>query len=243
RTQSRVCVQPGPTRYDRVPRRHRPDDTAARPADFRKPDRQYGDRPESHDVYAARGARAVAELARVQPGRPSAGSRAGQRAWGRVVVGGLCDRKMKSPSALAMSFDIQRAFGSSTVVQTGYLGTRGYNFSMARQYNEVDRLTGLRRNPNLSQGIYWDSSQRTTFHSWQTSLYQRLTRDFSANVNYTWGSAMAHTGGDISPGFIGDTTANVQDFFNIDAEWGPASGDVRHNFLANATYTIAPERF
>ena len=101
----------------------------------------------------------------------------------------------------------------------------------------------MRRNPNLAQGIYWDSSQRTTFHSWQTSLYQRLTRDFSANVNYTWGSAMAHTGGDISPGFIGDSTANVQDFFNIDAEWGPASGDVRHNFLANATYRVAPERF
>ena len=55
-----------------------------------------------------------------------------------------------------MSFDVQRALGASTVVQTGYMGTRGYNFSMARQYNEVDRLTGLRRNPNLSQGIYWD---------------------------------------------------------------------------------------
>ena len=54
---------------------------------------------------------------------------------------------------------------------------------------------------------------------------------------------MAHTGGDISPGFIGDSTANVQDFFDIDAEWGPASGDVRHNFLANTTYHIAPERF
>jgi hypothetical protein len=57
---------------------------------------------------------------------------------GRVFVGGLFDPKMKSPSALAISFDVQRAFGSSTVVQTGYLGTRGYNFSMARQYNEVD---------------------------------------------------------------------------------------------------------
>ena len=88
---------------------------------------------------------------------------------------------------------------------------------MARQYNEVDRLTDLRPNPSLSQGIYWDGSQRTTFHSWQNSFYQRLTRDFSANVNYTWGSAMAHTGGDISPGFIGDSTANVQDFFDIDA--------------------------
>ncbi|MBM2812386.1 MAG: TonB-dependent receptor plug [Chloroflexi bacterium] len=162
---------------------------------------------------------------------------------GRVFVGGLFDPKMKSPSALAMSFDVQRALGPSTVVQTGYLGTRGYNFSMARQYNEVDRLTGLRRNTNLAQGIYWDSSQRTTFHSWQSSLYQRLTRNLSTNVNYTWGKAMAHTGGDISPGFIGDSTANVQDFFNIDAEWGPASGDIRHNFLANWTYRVAPEWF
>jgi hypothetical protein len=162
---------------------------------------------------------------------------------GRVFVGGLFDPKMKSPSALAMSFDVQRALGPSTVVQTGYLGTRGYNFSMARQYNEVDRLTGLRRNPNLAQGIYWDSSQRTTFHSWQSSLYQRLSRNFSTNVSYTWGQAMAHTGGDISPGFIGDATANVQDFFDIDAEWGPATGDVRHNFLANWTYRVAPEWF
>jgi hypothetical protein len=162
---------------------------------------------------------------------------------GRVFVGGLFDPKMKNPSALAMSFDVQKALGPSTVVQTGYLGTRGYNFSMARQYNEVNRLTGVRPNPNLSQGIYWDDSQRTTFHSWQSSLYQRFTRNFSANVNYTWGQAMAHTGGDISPGFIGDSTANVQDFFDIDAEWGPASGDVRHNFLANWTYRVAPEWF
>jgi hypothetical protein len=164
-------------------------------------------------------------------------------ATGAAYVGGLFDPEMKSPSALVMTADVQRAFGSSVVIQTGYLGTRGYNFSMQRNYNQVDRLTGVRPNPALGQGLYWDDSQRTTYHSWQSSLALRVAKDFTTNVSYTLGRAMAHTGGDISPGFIGDTTNSVQDFFDIEAEWGPASGDVTHNLVANWSYHVAPEHF
>ena len=76
----------------------------------------------------------------------------------------------KPPYAMNYTFGIQRALSSSLVLETAFVGTRGVKFNMTRQANQIDRITGLRPNPNDIQVNYIDNSQQTNFNSWQTSL-------------------------------------------------------------------------
>jgi hypothetical protein len=102
----------------------------------------------------------------------------------------------------------------------------------------VDRTTGLRRNPDLGSGRYFDSSQNTVYASWQSSLRQRYTRNLTGSVHYTWGKALAYSGGDTGADFSGDTTLNVQDFFDVRSNRGPSAGDITHRFIADYIYEL-----
>jgi len=63
------------------------------------------------------------------------------------------------------------------------------------------------------------------------------------NLNYTLSRNMAHTGGDGTPGFIGDSVGSVQDFFDIDSAWGPSSGDVTHLAVGSVIYQVPEDRW
>ena len=159
------------------------------------------------------------------------------------IVGILIDPHLQAPYAQVFTASLQRALSNRLVVEAGYVGTRGYKFGMSRNYNEPDRVTGVRPNPALSSAAYLDNAQRTTYHSLQTSLRQRMWRNVTFNMNYTLSKNMAHTGGDGTPGFIGDSVGSVQDFFDIESAWGPASGDVTHLFVTSAIYQVPEDRW
>ena len=131
---------------------------------------------------------------------------------------------------------VQRALTSTIVVDAAYVGTRGNHFRMTRTYNEPDRVTGLRPNPNLSQASYVDDSQRTTYNSLQTSMRQRVTNKLQANVNYTWSSTRSNYDGDNTLSSVNDASQTNQDFFDIESSWGPVIGDVRHSFIGSLIY-------
>src|SRR5436190_2334028 len=109
----------------------------------------------------------------------------------------------------------QKALTHSMMLETSYVGTRGVKFPMSRTYNQVDRITGLRNNPNMGEGVYTDNSQETVYHSWQTSLRERLSHGLLFNLNYTWGKALAYTGGGTALVAGGDTSGSIDDFFNV----------------------------
>jgi len=159
------------------------------------------------------------------------------------IVGILIDPQLQAPYAQVFTGSLQRALSNTLVLEAAYVGTRGYKFGMSRNYNEPDRLTGIRPNPSLSSAAYLDNSQRTTYHSLQTSVRQRMWHNTTFNLNYTLSRNMAHTGGDGTPGFIGDSVSSVQDFFDIESAWGPASGDVTHLFIGSAIYQVPSDRF
>src|SRR5439155_9264415 len=148
----------------------------------------------------------------------------------------------QSPYAMNYSLEIQRALTSTLVLETGYVGSRGVKFNLGRTFNPVDRVTGLRPNPNDIQGNYTDNSQQTNYNSWQTSLKQRMTHGLLFNLHYTWGKAMSYTGGDISPGFIGDTRGSIEDFQNVRIERSPSTGDITHSVIVDWVYE-APTPF
>jgi outer membrane receptor protein involved in Fe transport len=151
-------------------------------------------------------------------------------------VGLLIDPNIQAPYAQVFTGGIQHAFGKATVVDAAYVGTRGYNFRMARTYNEPDRLTGIRPNTSLSQATYVDDSQRTTYNSLQTSMRQRFSSRLQVNLNYTLSSTRANYDGDNTLSSVNDASSTVQNFFDLESNWGPAIGDVRHSFIGSVIY-------
>jgi len=140
------------------------------------------------------------------------------------------------------SLEIQRALTRTLVLETGFVGSRGVKFNLGRTFNLVDRVTGIRPNPNDIQGTYLDNSQQTNFNSWQTSLKQRFSRGLALNVHYTWGKALAYSGGDVGAIYLGDSRTLGEDFNNIRIERSLSSGDVNHNLSVDWFYQ-APSPF
>jgi TonB dependent receptor len=148
----------------------------------------------------------------------------------------------QSPYAMNYSFEIQRALTSTLVLETGYAGSRGVKFNLGRSFNLVDRVTGLRPNPNDIQGTYLDNSQQTNYNSWQTSLRQRFAKGLAYNVHYTWGKALSYSGGDVGAIYLGDSRTLGEDFNNVKIERSISSGDVSHNLTVDWLYQ-APTPF
>ena len=161
----------------------------------------------------------------------------------QIGANDVVNPNIEAPYAMNFSLGIQRALTPSTVLETSFVGTRGVKFVLTRFYNTIDRVTGLRPNPNLGQALYHDNSQQSAYYSWQTSLRKRLSHNVMFTVNYTYGKGMAYTGGDISRDFNGDTTNSVQDFFNVQAERSPSAGDITHLLVGNWLYTVPTPGF
>jgi carboxypeptidase family protein len=148
----------------------------------------------------------------------------------------------QSPYAMNYSLEIQRALTPSLMIETGYVGSRGVKFNLSRTFNLVDRATGNRPNPNDIQGTYLDNSQQTNYNSWQTSIKQRFTHGLAINGHYTWGKALAYSGGDVGANYLGDSRVLGEDFNNVRIERSLASGDVTHNLSVDWFYQ-APTPF
>jgi carboxypeptidase family protein/TonB-dependent receptor-like protein len=157
---------------------------------------------------------------------------------GKVQISTRIEPNLKPPYALNYTLGIQRALTPSLMLETAFVGTRGVKFPLTRTANNVDRITGLRPNPNDLSIKYIDSSQQTNYNSWQTSVTQRMSHGMLFNVHYTWGKAMAYTGGDISASFNGDTFAGIEDFSNVKIERSPASGDITHEIIGDWVYQV-----
>jgi hypothetical protein len=149
----------------------------------------------------------------------------------------------QSPYAMNYTLGIQKALTSTLVLETAFVGTRGVKFFLTRTFNQVDRVTGIRPNPNDIQGLYVDNSQQTNYNSWQTTLKQRLTRGLQLSIDHTWGKALSYVGGDIAPGYMGDSRNNgIEDFNNIKIERSLSAADAAHTVTMDWVYQ-APTPF
>ncbi|MFL6414210.1 MAG: TonB-dependent receptor domain-containing protein [Bryobacteraceae bacterium] len=156
----------------------------------------------------------------------------------RVQPSSIFNPNLQSPYVGLVYFGVQHAITSSLVFETAFVGNRGLKYPLARLYNQPDRVTGVRLNPNLNQGYYIDNSQQSWYSSWQNTLRKRFSHNFTFAVHYTWAKQLATETGDISAYYQNNTNARVQNFFNLRPEWGPADGDITHYFNADWVYSL-----
>ncbi|MCU1325246.1 MAG: TonB-dependent receptor plug [Bryobacterales bacterium] len=157
---------------------------------------------------------------------------------GKVNVFAAIDPNLQNPYSMNLYFGIQRALTPSIIIESAFVANRGVKFIMQRTFNQVDRITGERPNPNLGQGYYIDNTQNTVYASWQTSIRKRYTRNLSGAFHYTWGKALSTAGGDIGAVYQGDQNERTQDFFNPRADRGPSTGDITHYGGAEFVYDL-----
>jgi hypothetical protein len=155
-----------------------------------------------------------------------------------VYVSGIYNTRLQSPYTMQYTLDVQRQIAPTVVFQTAVVGTRGVKFPMFRPTNAVDRITGLRPNPNLGQPNYVDNSQSLTYYGWQNSLRKRFSRGLSFDVNYTWSKALGNGGGDTGAYYDGENSSRNQEFFDLRADRGPTASDITHYFSADWVYQV-----
>jgi hypothetical protein len=144
---------------------------------------------------------------------------------------------LQAPYTMQFSLDVQRQLTRTLVLNTGFVGTRGVKLTLFRAANRVDRITGLRPNPNLSQPVYTDNSQTVVYYAWQSSLKKRFSHHLSFDVSYTWSKGLGVASGDFGAWFAGENSNTLnQEFFDLRSDYGPTSYDLTHFFTAGWVY-------
>lgn len=153
-----------------------------------------------------------------------------------------------TPFVLQYNFGVQREIAKNTVLSVSYVGSRGYNLLVQNDLNpeiptivngqDTFPLGSVRNNPNLG-GIAFNVPDGS---SWYNSLQAYLTRNFGKNlqfqVSYTYSKSIDY--GSVSYGLeAGNSGQQAQsDPYNLARDKGVSDFDVRHNFVANSTYTL-----
>jgi hypothetical protein len=146
---------------------------------------------------------------------------------------------LKLPYVENFNVNVERQLLPSTIAQIGYVGTRGHRLALMRDINApTPSASGLSqsrrpyasRYPNLASINELESAGRSEYNSLQLSLIQNAFHGLSGRLNYTLSKA-SDNGSEAR-----NTLPMIQD--NFDADWGPATFDIRHVFTAGVTYNL-----
>jgi hypothetical protein len=155
------------------------------------------------------------------------------------------DPRMRTPYVQNYNFNVQRTIANGTVLQVGYVGSKGTKLYRVRDINQAtpgssDNLQQRRPfNAIYPQfaGIYeLEASARANYNAMQVTLRRRLSKGVTVFGSYVW----SHSIDDASNG-ICSCTAGVslpQDSFNARAEKAASSFDQRQRFTFNFVYDL-----
>jgi outer membrane receptor protein involved in Fe transport len=153
---------------------------------------------------------------------------------------------MKSPETVQATFDVQRQIGRLASVSAGYVHTGGENLPILLNLaNAYDRVTGARPNPGFNPGgWYITSGQTMKYNAFEGNARLNRFHNLDLALHYTLSKGWSQQGANLVGNFnssIGDTTYNnTQDFFNpnLDADYSPLIGEVRHRVTSTMVYDI-----
>ncbi len=91
--------------------------------------------------------------------------------------------------------------------------------------------------PLVTEVVVTNPVLKQNYQGFQLNVRKRLSGGLEFTSAYTWSHAMSD-----NAGFYGTTVGNVpntmQDYGNRRAEWGPASMDIRHNWVSSFNYDL-----
>jgi hypothetical protein len=138
------------------------------------------------------------------------------------------------PDIYSMQWNLSVATQLSTnnAFQVAYVGNRGVNEWREEDVNYPDPTTGLRPNPAYGNIVLQTNTGFSRYNGLQASFTRRMGEGLLATANYTF----AHALGDVPD--QGLFASDPQNLYNIPAEYGNSSGDVRQSFNYSLLYKI-----
>lgn len=160
-------------------------------------------------------------------------------ALARTVVGS----DFRAPATDQFSFEAQRELSSDLVMKVGYIRTRGTGLFQTIDGNPRSVCpTGTATNPcpriDPSRGVIRlrANTANSVYDALQTSLDKRLSRNFSAGINYTFSTFIDTASETFNPSNA--EVAVAQDPFNLNADRARSSFDRPHRLSGNAVYEL-----
>jgi hypothetical protein len=144
------------------------------------------------------------------------------------------------------NFTIEHQLAGNLTVSAGYVGQDATHLVLSDRYWSQPVLGAgpvqQRRRiypvmPLVTEVVVTNPVLKQNYQGFQLSVRRRLASGFEFTSAYTW----SHTMSD-NAGFYGSPIGNVpnmmQDYGNRRAEWGPASMDIRHNWISSYNYEL-----
>jgi hypothetical protein len=138
------------------------------------------------------------------------------------------------PDIYSMQWNLSVATQLSTnnAFQIAYVGNRGVNEWREEDINYPNPTTGLRPNPTYGNIVLQTNTGFSRYNGLQASFTRRMGQGLLVTANYTF----AHALGDVPDQGLFDS--DPQNLYNIPAEYGNGSGDVRQSFNYSLLYKI-----
>ncbi len=136
---------------------------------------------------------------------------------------------LELPFVEQASIGIDRPIGEFLTLQTSYQWQRGHNQLRSRNINAPDEF-GVRPDPTAGTITQIESTGRMANDRFTVNASYRVPeRNMFFNVGYTLASVKNHAN---------NATSLPANSYDPDAEWGPASQDIRHRVFATMNYTF-----
>jgi Carboxypeptidase regulatory-like domain len=141
-------------------------------------------------------------------------------------------RNIANPTVLQWGLQIQTELPAGFVLDSGYVGNKGYHQFVRSTVNVINPLTKQRPLANFGQIDAKLYVGNETFHAWQTSLRRQLSRGWLMAANYMW----SHS---INDGSGGGGDANYpQNVACLSCEKASSLQDIRQSFAMDTVYRL-----
>ena len=91
--------------------------------------------------------------------------------------------------------------------------------------------------PLVTEIVVTNPVLKQNYQGFQLSVRKRLASGLEFTSSYTWSHTMSDNAGFYGP-TVGNVPNQMQDYHNRRAEWGPASMDIRHNWVSSYNYAL-----
>ena len=155
------------------------------------------------------------------------------------------------------NLSLQRELVPSLVLTAAYTGSHGVHLARKNDINQrtdfifvngrkffptIDNPASKRLNPNFGaiRNIFFDAN--STYSALQLRLEKRFSQGLDFQASYTWSKAIDDASSTESEFSNVPPGSRLQDSFDLRSERGLSSFDIRHNFVASATYELPTKK-
>jgi hypothetical protein len=147
-------------------------------------------------------------------------------------------RNLRTPYMQQWNFSVQRQFGSSSILEVSYVGTKGTKLIDNRDINQANaspQQPNLRPVPQFADIDAYESRGSSNYNAFQVKCQQRLHAGLSALASYTWSKSIDDASGFFSS--AGDPNF-PQDSNNTRADRGLSNFNTRHLLTLSYSYDL-----